>query len=53
MCKKGVKIVNVGRGGLIQEKDLYDALESGQVSRKLKFLAYIYLCTIIMLKYNT
>ncbi|CAH0578254.1 unnamed protein product [Chrysodeixis includens] len=30
-CKKGVKIVNVGRGGLIQEKDLLDALNSGQV----------------------
>ncbi|XP_026731122.1 D-3-phosphoglycerate dehydrogenase [Trichoplusia ni] len=30
-CKKGVKIVNVGRGGLIQERDLLDALNSGQV----------------------
>ncbi|XP_049886349.1 D-3-phosphoglycerate dehydrogenase [Pectinophora gossypiella] len=30
-CKKGVKIINVGRGGLIQEKDLLDALQSGQV----------------------
>ncbi|XP_028179234.1 D-3-phosphoglycerate dehydrogenase [Ostrinia furnacalis] len=30
-CKKGVKIVNVGRGGLINERDLLDALNSGQV----------------------
>ncbi|KAM3968657.1 D-3-phosphoglycerate dehydrogenase [Aphomia sociella] len=30
-CKKGVKIVNVGRGGLISERDLLDALNSGQV----------------------
>lgn len=30
-CKKGVKIINVGRGGLIQERDLLDALKTGQV----------------------
>lgn len=30
-CKKGVKIVNVARGGIINEMDLYDALNSGQV----------------------
>ncbi|KAJ8737384.1 hypothetical protein PYW07_000655 [Mythimna separata] len=30
-CKKGIKIVNVGRGGLIKERDLLDALNSGQV----------------------
>ncbi|MHB1484934.1 MAG: phosphoglycerate dehydrogenase [Saccharofermentanales bacterium] len=31
-CKKGVRIVNAARGGLVSEKDLYDALISGQVS---------------------
>ncbi|KAI8430691.1 hypothetical protein MSG28_000881 [Choristoneura fumiferana] len=30
-CKKGIKIVNVGRGGLINEQDLLDALNAGQV----------------------
>ncbi|XP_026761174.1 D-3-phosphoglycerate dehydrogenase [Galleria mellonella] len=30
-CKKGVKIINVGRGGLINEEDLLNALNSGQV----------------------
>ncbi|XP_068620762.1 D-3-phosphoglycerate dehydrogenase [Battus philenor] len=30
-CKKGVKIINVGRGGLINERDLLEALNSGQV----------------------
>ncbi|XP_013145834.1 PREDICTED: D-3-phosphoglycerate dehydrogenase-like isoform X2 [Papilio polytes] len=30
-CKTGVKIINVGRGGLINESDLLDALNSGQV----------------------
>ncbi|XP_011549288.3 D-3-phosphoglycerate dehydrogenase [Plutella xylostella] len=30
-CKKGVKIVNVGRGGLIKEADLLAALNSGVV----------------------
>ncbi|XP_026331568.1 D-3-phosphoglycerate dehydrogenase [Hyposmocoma kahamanoa] len=30
-CKKGVKIVNVGRGGLINERDLLQALKTGQV----------------------
>lgn len=31
-CKKGVRIVNAARGGLINEKDLFEALESGQVA---------------------
>lgn len=31
-CKKGVKVINVARGGIIDESDLYDALESGQCS---------------------
>lgn len=31
-CKKGVVIVNTARGGLINEAELVDALESGQVS---------------------
>ncbi|OGC03659.1 phosphoglycerate dehydrogenase [candidate division WOR-1 bacterium RIFOXYA12_FULL_43_27] len=30
--KKGVRILNVARGGIINEKDLYDALKSGQVA---------------------
>ncbi|CAG4962087.1 unnamed protein product [Parnassius apollo] len=30
-CKKGVKLINVGRGGLINERDLLDALNAGQV----------------------
>ena len=30
--KKGVVILNVARGGIVNEKDLYDALMSGQVS---------------------
>lgn len=30
--KKGVRIVNVARGGIINEKDLADALRSGRVS---------------------
>ncbi|XP_041987809.1 D-3-phosphoglycerate dehydrogenase [Aricia agestis] len=30
-CKKGVKIINVGRGGLIDEKEFLEALKSGQV----------------------
>lgn len=32
-CKKGIKIVNVGRGGLVQEQDLLDALNAGQVNK--------------------
>jgi D-3-phosphoglycerate dehydrogenase / 2-oxoglutarate reductase len=32
ICKKGVKIVNAARGGLINEKALYEAIKSGQVS---------------------
>ncbi|KJH51221.1 4-phosphoerythronate dehydrogenase [Dictyocaulus viviparus] len=31
-CKKGVKIINVARGGIVNEKDLVAALNSGQVS---------------------
>ena len=30
-CKKGVRIINCARGGLIDEKTLKEALESGQV----------------------
>ncbi|XP_034839512.1 D-3-phosphoglycerate dehydrogenase [Maniola hyperantus] len=30
-CKRGVKIINVGRGGLINELHLLEALQSGQV----------------------
>lgn len=29
--KKGVRILNCARGGIVNEKDLYDALQSGQV----------------------
>lgn len=29
-CKKGVKIVNVARGGIVDEQAVLDALESGQ-----------------------
>ncbi len=32
MCKKGVRIVNAARGGLVNEKALYDAVVSGQVA---------------------
>ncbi|MBP7401920.1 MAG: phosphoglycerate dehydrogenase [Clostridia bacterium] len=32
MCKRGVRIVNAARGGLVNEKALYDALVSGQVA---------------------
>jgi D-3-phosphoglycerate dehydrogenase len=31
-CKKGVRIINCARGGLIQEADLKEALDSGQVA---------------------
>lgn len=31
-CKSGVRIVNAARGGLVNEKDLYDALVNGQVA---------------------
>lgn len=31
-CKKGVRIVNCARGGLVNEADLKDALASGQVA---------------------
>lgn len=37
-CKKGVKIVNVGRGGLIKEADLLAALNSGVVSPSVVFV---------------
>ena len=32
ICKDGVRIVNAARGGLINEKDLYEALVSGKVA---------------------
>ena len=32
MCKDGVRLVNAARGGLINEKALYDALVSGKVA---------------------
>ena len=32
MCKQGVRVVNVGRGSVIQEEDLLEALESGKVA---------------------
>ena len=32
LCKKGVIIINTARGGLINESDLLNALQSGQVS---------------------
>jgi len=32
MCKKGVRLVNAARGGLINEKALYKAIVSGQVA---------------------
>ena len=32
MCKKGVRVVNAARGGLINEKALYEAIKSGQVA---------------------
>jgi D-3-phosphoglycerate dehydrogenase len=32
-CKKGVRVINLARGGLVVEKDMLDALASGQVAR--------------------
>lgn len=32
LCKDGVRIVNAARGGLVNEKALYDALKSGKVA---------------------
>jgi D-3-phosphoglycerate dehydrogenase / 2-oxoglutarate reductase len=32
LCKKGVRIVNAARGGLINEKALYNAIKSGHVA---------------------
>jgi len=32
LCKKGVRIINVARGGMVDEKALYDALVSGHVA---------------------
>lgn len=29
-CRKGVRIINVARGGIVNENDLLDALKSGQ-----------------------
>lgn len=31
-CKKGVRLVNAARGGLVNEEALYEALKSGQVA---------------------
>ena len=31
-CKKGVRIINCARGGLVVEDDLYEALKSGKVA---------------------
>ena len=31
-CRKGVRIINCARGGLVAEEALYDALKSGQVA---------------------
>ncbi|VDO89648.1 unnamed protein product [Heligmosomoides polygyrus] len=30
-CKKGVRIINVARGGIVNERDLVDAMNTGQV----------------------
>src|SRR2546425_3614644 len=30
--KKGVRVLNCARGGIVNEKDLYDAIQSGQVA---------------------
>lgn len=32
ICKKGVRVVNAARGGLINEKALYEAIKSGHVA---------------------
>lgn len=32
LCKKGVRIVNAARGGIVNEKALYDAIVSGHVA---------------------
>lgn len=32
LCKKGVRIINAARGGLVNEKALYEALKSGHVA---------------------
>ena len=33
LCKNGVVIVNCARGGIINETDLFDALNSGKVGK--------------------
>lgn len=52
-CKKGVYIVNVGRGGLINEKDLLEGIKNGQViililNNSLKKVRNLYLKTRIL-----
>ncbi len=32
LCKKGVRLINCARGGLINEQDLFEALQNGQVA---------------------
>ncbi|MSR77293.1 MAG: phosphoglycerate dehydrogenase [Candidatus Omnitrophica bacterium] len=32
LCKTGVKVINCARGGIIEEKALYEAIKSGKVS---------------------
>ncbi len=32
LCKDGIRVVNVARGGIIDESDLLEALDSGKVA---------------------